>query len=138
MDDLYTMWPLYVLDTGFGLVYLGLAFLVTYVNCHFWSVVGSVRGRASRRNYRRQCKDCVIIFSRYPRAGTTKTRLMSTLGGDGAAYCQRLMVTYFDYAFHQRYKFISPISAINILFNYNYRYIYMHYIRKYRITFMYC
>lgn len=46
--------------------------------------------RASRmlRRHRR-----VVVFSRYPTAGRTKTRLIGTLGASGAAGLQLLMVS---------------------------------------------
>ncbi|XP_033745437.1 uncharacterized protein LOC117330962 [Pecten maximus] len=85
---------LYVVDTVIGLLYLCFAFLITFINCHLWSTVERVRRVARCRKYRKTCKDCIIIFSRYPRAGTTKTRLIPTLGQEGAAYCQLLMTDH--------------------------------------------
>ncbi|XP_060080950.1 uncharacterized protein LOC132560301 [Ylistrum balloti] len=85
---------LYIVDVVIGLIYLYFAFLLTYVNCHFRSIVDRVRSMVRCRKYRTTCKDCIIIFSRYPRAGTTKTRLIPTLGQDGAAYCQLLMTEH--------------------------------------------
>ncbi|OWF56872.1 uncharacterized protein LOC110451009 [Mizuhopecten yessoensis] len=85
---------LYVVDTVIGLSYLLLSFLTTYVNCHFWSVVNHLRRVARCRKYRSTCKDCIVIFSRYPRPGTTKTRLIPSLGPEGAAYCQLLMTDH--------------------------------------------
>ncbi|PSB01764.1 TIGR04282 family arsenosugar biosynthesis glycosyltransferase [Merismopedia glauca] len=37
---------------------------------------------------------CLIIFTRYPESGQTKTRLIPALGADGAAKLQRLMTKY--------------------------------------------
>ena len=36
-------------------------------------------------------KECLIIFTRYPEPGKTKTRLISVLGAEGAAILQRQM-----------------------------------------------
>ena len=48
------------------------------------------RRRASRifRYYR----ESIVVFTRYPSAGRTKTRLIPTLGENGAARAQLLMV----------------------------------------------
>jgi rSAM/selenodomain-associated transferase 1 len=42
-------------------------------------------------NHQKDSRQEVIIFTRYPRAGTTKTRLIPKLGAAGAARIQRLM-----------------------------------------------
>lgn len=47
--------------------------------------------RATRRL---QLSRRVVVFSRYPSAGRTKTRLIGTLGASGAAGLQLLMVSY--------------------------------------------
>ncbi|HEY9600446.1 MAG TPA: TIGR04282 family arsenosugar biosynthesis glycosyltransferase [Allocoleopsis sp.] len=36
-------------------------------------------------------RDCLIVFTRYPKPGTTKTRLIPLLGAEGAAQFQRQM-----------------------------------------------
>ncbi|MEC4984027.1 MAG: TIGR04282 family arsenosugar biosynthesis glycosyltransferase [Oscillatoria sp. PMC 1068.18] len=38
--------------------------------------------------------ECLIIFSRYPEAGKTKTRMIPVLGAEGAAELQRQMTEY--------------------------------------------
>lgn len=46
------------------------------------------------RNQRYHFDKRIIIFSRYPEAGFTKTRLVPEMGTDGAAVVQKLMVSY--------------------------------------------
>ena len=41
-----------------------------------------------------RCRKCLIIFTRYPEPGTTKTRLIPTLGPNGAAKLQRCMTEH--------------------------------------------
>jgi len=48
-----------------------------------------------RRGTRRRCrKECLIVYSRFPKAGTTKTRLIPRLGASGAAELQRQMTEH--------------------------------------------
>lgn len=39
-------------------------------------------------------RECLIIFTRYPEAGKTKTRMIPTLGAEGAAALQRQMTEH--------------------------------------------
>src|SRR6185436_3003968 len=39
-------------------------------------------------------RTCLMVFCRYPRAGTTKTRLIPSLGADGAANLHRELVEH--------------------------------------------
>lgn len=48
-------------------------------------------GRAAIRSTNNPRQERLIIFTRYPVAGETKTRLIPALGADGAAECQRAM-----------------------------------------------
>ncbi|KAK3101505.1 hypothetical protein FSP39_004076 [Pinctada imbricata] len=43
---------------------------------------------------RRKCITSIVVFSRYPQPGTTKTRLIPVLGKEGAAYSQLLMTNH--------------------------------------------
>lgn len=42
-------------------------------------------------NHQKDCQEEIIIFTRYPQAGLTKTRLIPELGAEGAAILQRTM-----------------------------------------------
>jgi len=61
--------------------FLFLAFIAPYL----WK-------RFKRRKRLQNIKNSILVFSRYPNPGTTKTRLIPDLGPDGAAYCQLLLV----------------------------------------------
>ncbi|MGC1394083.1 MAG: TIGR04282 family arsenosugar biosynthesis glycosyltransferase [Coleofasciculaceae cyanobacterium] len=54
-------------------------------------------------------KDCLIIFTRYPEPGKTKTRLIPVLGAEGAAKLQRQMT-------EQKLAEAKKLQAINSLF----------------------
>jgi glycosyltransferase A (GT-A) superfamily protein (DUF2064 family) len=42
--------------------------------------------------------NCLIIFTRYPKPGKTKTRLIPALGADGAALLQAKVLSLFNWA----------------------------------------
>ncbi|MGC1394887.1 MAG: TIGR04282 family arsenosugar biosynthesis glycosyltransferase [Coleofasciculaceae cyanobacterium] len=54
-------------------------------------------------------KDCLIIFTRYPEPGKTKTRLIPVLGAEGAAKLQRQMT-------EQKLAEAKKLQAINSTF----------------------
>ncbi|PIK52738.1 hypothetical protein BSL78_10371 [Apostichopus japonicus] len=56
------------------------------------------------RNQRYHFDKRIIIFSRYPEAGFTKTRLVPELGTDGAAVVQKLMT---DHILHEVQAFVA-------------------------------
>jgi len=55
---------------------------------HYWSHGKAALGGLSTS---RECKEKLIIFTRYPQAGETKTRLVPVLGEEGAAELHRRM-----------------------------------------------
>jgi rSAM/selenodomain-associated transferase 1 len=55
-------------------------------------------------------RECLIIFTRYPEAGKTKTRLIPVLGAEGAAILQRQM-TEQKLAEVDKLQFFYPLSV---------------------------
>ncbi|MEW6498769.1 MAG: TIGR04282 family arsenosugar biosynthesis glycosyltransferase [Cyanobacteriota bacterium] len=57
-----------------------------------------------------QARECLIIFTRYPEPGTTKTRLIPVLGAEGAATLQRQM-TEQKLAEASKLQAVYPVSV---------------------------
>ena len=61
----------------------------------------------------RSAEQCVLVFTRYPRPGETKTRLIPCLGTDGAAKLQRRLT---EHALSQVDAFCESTGSSSLVF----------------------